>query len=102
MEAYIEGVPCGMLELAPSIGSGDLAGHIALLYLEEEYRSRGLAIQLIGQAHSFYVRLGRNKLRLKVADTNLPAMRLYKKYGFKTICRVRPVWRICVMEKDIC
>ncbi len=102
VEAYLEGVPCGMLELAPSSGIYENAGHIAFLYLEEAYRNRGLAVQLIGQAHSFYSRLGRNKLRLRVADTNLPAVKFYKKYGFRTVSREQGQFgEICLMEKDI-
>ncbi len=102
MEAYLEGVPCGMLELAADSGSHSGAGHIAFLYLEEAYRGKGLAIQLVGQAHSFYAKLGRSRLRLRVADTNLPALKFYAKYGFKTIERERGQFGdICVMEKRI-
>jgi ribosomal protein S18 acetylase RimI-like enzyme len=53
MEAYLDGTPCGMLELAASYGASEGAGHISFLYLEKEYRGKGLAVQLIGRLNRF-------------------------------------------------
>jgi probable phosphoglycerate mutase len=102
MEAFLEGTPCGMLELAQSYGQAEGVGHISFLYLEEEYRGKGLAIQMIGQAHSFYKNLGRKKLRLKVTETNRRAFTFYQKYGFRIVEKeLGQIGEICVMERDI-
>jgi probable phosphoglycerate mutase len=102
MEAYLDGTPCGMLELAASYGASEGAGHISFLYLEKEYRGKGLAVQLIGQAQSFYKSLGRDKLRLRVTEANKRALQFYQKYGFRLIDKeTSQNGSICVMEKSI-
>ena len=83
VEAFSGGVPCGMLELSPRKGADEGAGHISLLHLEADFRGRGLGIQLIGQAESYYRALGRKYLRLCVADTNEAARRFYDRWGFR-------------------
>ena len=82
LEVYSEGEACGMLELALEQGSGAGFGHIALLHLEEEYRGRGLAVQLLGQAISVYRSMGRKALRLRVSEHNEAALRFYRRWGF--------------------
>ncbi len=83
VEAFSVGVPCGMLELSPRKGADEGVGHISLLHLEADFRGRGLGIQLIGQAESYYRALGRKYLRLCVADTNEAARRFYDRWGFR-------------------
>lgn len=100
--AYLKGVPCGIIELAIEADNGDNSGHIAFLYLSPEYRGRGLAVQLIGYAIWYYRKLGRTKLRLKVANENSRAISLYKKYGFQPAETERgALGTIIIMEKDI-
>lgn len=82
LEVWAEDRSIGVLELDREQGVGEGFGHIALLALDEEYRHKGLGIQLIGQASSYYQRLGRTKLRLRVAVHNLPAQRFYRNGGF--------------------
>ena len=57
-------------------------GHISLLMLYEPFRGYGLGPQLIGEAASYYRRLGREFLRLRVAVHNERAIRFYKADGF--------------------
>ena len=85
MEVWESDRPVGMLELAPRQGAAEGAGHIALLFLEESWRRRGLGVQLLGQAISYYRGKGRRYLRLRVADTNLHALRFYREWGFETL-----------------
>ncbi len=77
--------PCGMLELSPRQGAEEGYGHIALLFLEREFRGIGLGVQLLGEAISYYRRLGRRQLRLRVTETNLSALRFYDAWGFTRI-----------------
>lgn len=88
-EVFAESVPCGMLELSPQKGAEVGAGHITLLFLEKDYRGRGLGVQLIGQAVSYYRRLGRRFLRLQVAEPNDTAVEFYKRWGF-TVAGTEP------------
>ena len=58
-------------------------GHISLVYLEPEYRYRGLGRQLIGHATVQYRELGRKTLRLNVSQRNKTAIRFYQNVGFR-------------------
>ena len=85
LEVFAGEEPCGMLELSPHKGAGEGAGHITLLFLERDYRDRGLGVQLLGQAVSYYRTLGRKRLRLHVSDTNIKAMKFYESWGFRRV-----------------
>ena len=102
LEVYAEGVPCGMLELSPEKGAEEGAGHITLLFLERDWRDLGLGVQLLGEAISYYRRLGRRFLRLHVSDTNLKAINFYTTWGF-TVAETEPdsFGECYVMEKPI-
>ena len=82
LEAWCEDTPCGILELASRQGEDLGVGHIALLHLEEPFRGRGLGIQLVGAAVSYYRARGRKKLRLRAAAGNEAALRFYRRWGF--------------------
>ena len=82
LEVYAGEKPCGMLELSPNKGAAEGAGHITLLFLERDYRDQGLGVQLLGQATSYYRKMGRRFLRLHVADTNIKALKFYETWGF--------------------
>lgn len=77
--------PVGIVELDTRRGAHADYGWVSLLYLEPEYRNRGLGIQLLGRAVMKYQALGRKKLRLHVSDDNTAALAFYKKYGFEQI-----------------
>ncbi len=102
LEAWCEETPCGILELATHQGEDQGVGHIALLHLEEAFRGRGLGIQLIGAAVSYYRALGRKKLRLRVAVGNGAALRFYRRWGFAEERREMGLYgETLVMTKDI-
>lgn len=102
VEAFAGGVPCGMLELSPRKGESEGAGHISLLFLEKDYRGRGIGIQLIGQAEAYYRALGRKFLRLCVAETNVAARRFYDRWGFRESGReAGTLGEILVLTREI-
>ncbi len=74
-------------------------GHISLVYLEPEYRYRGLGRQLIGHATVQYRELGRSTLRLNVSQRNKTAIRFYQSVGFSFASRSLSDDRI--MKKNI-
>jgi ribosomal-protein-alanine N-acetyltransferase len=55
------------------------------LYVIPEYRGRGLASKLLSQAIKQAKELGFKMILIQVFDQNKPAIRLYEKFGFKTI-----------------
>ena len=75
----------GIVELDVKRGEHAGYGWISLLYLREDYRKRGLGIQLLGRAIMKYQIMGRKTLRLHVSDDNAAALAFYKKYGFKML-----------------
>ena len=75
----------GIVELDVKRGEQAHYGWVSLLYLKDEYRHRGLGIQLLGRAVMKYQALGRKTLRLHVSDDNAAALAFYQKYGFETI-----------------
>ena len=52
-----------------------------------DHRRRGLASRLLEQAMAHMVRLGAARMFLEVAAQNLPARKLYEKYGFREVGR---------------
>ena len=75
----------GIVELDTKRGEHAGYGWISLLYLREDYRKRGLGIQLLGRAIMKYQIMGRKTLRLHVSDDNAAALAFYKKFGFKML-----------------
>ena len=88
----------GMLLLDPDQGIPN-AGHISLVYLEPEYRYRGLGMQLIGHALVVYRGMNRKSLQLHVAARNRSAIRFYQKCAFRFASL--PVSGQLLMRKNI-
>lgn len=102
LEVWREEEPIGILELATHQGEEQGFGHIALLHLEEEWRGRGLGIQLIGAAVSYYRARGRKRLRLRVSGENGNALRFYRRWGFAEERRETGLYgETLVMVKEI-
>lgn len=102
VRAMWEDRPVGVMEMDLEALKSANTARIAFLYLLEEFRGRGLAIQLIGHAVSVARSLGFDRLELHVAEENLRARKFYTRYGF-SICGVTQgaVGRLFVMKKDI-
>jgi len=60
-------------------------GHISALAVTEKHRGTGLGVQFVGHAVSFYRKLGRKVLHLRVAECNKKAIAMYKKVGFAQV-----------------
>lgn len=102
MEVYLKDEPAGLLELDIKSGDNEGYGGIAFYYLRENYRDKGLGVQLLGQAISVYRPMGRDRLRLHVAEENSRANHFYRKYGFKTIGQTKgALGTLYMMDKDI-
>ena len=75
----------GLIQLDTQRYSEDRSGYIPFFYMMPPYRGQGLAVQLIGQAVSFFRPLGRDRLRLRCAPYNTAAQQFYQKFGFVKI-----------------
>ncbi len=102
LEVWCEDTPCGILELATNQGADQGFGHIALLHLEEPFRGKGLGVQLLGAAVSYYRARGRKRLRLRVTTGNETALRFYRRWGFEEDHREQGLYgESLVMVKEI-
>ncbi len=102
MRSYLGDKPTGIIDLDIETDAAEKAGNIAFYYMDENYRGRDLGVQLIGYAVSIFRPMGRDRLRLRVADTNLKAIKFYERYGFKKVgTQPGSVGTLLVMEKDI-
>ncbi|MDL2288665.1 GNAT family N-acetyltransferase [Oscillospiraceae bacterium OttesenSCG-928-F05] len=66
------------------------SGHIFFFTLHPDFRGRHLAVQLLGQAVSFCRKLGRRRLTLRVAGTNIRALSFYEINGFSPVIGAPP------------
>lgn len=92
----------GMIQLDLEKFRSDGAGYIPLCYMAPDFRNRGLGVQLLGHAVSFFRREGRRGLRLRCALNNDHAQHFYDKYGFHKIGVEEGKWfPLDVLEKPI-
>lgn len=99
---YDGDILAGLVDLDIGRGASEGYGWISLLYLREEYRNRGIGIQLLGRAIVLYRALGRSSLRFTVAGENTSALAFYRKYGFSVIGEDRGACgKLFVMEAPI-
>ena len=80
--AMLDDKEIGILAMDSSDLTLDDCGHISLFAIAPEYRGKRLAVQLLGQAISFYRGLERKYLKLYVASDNHRAIQFYKKNDF--------------------
>lgn len=57
-------------------------GWIGLLYVDPQYRGRGLGRKLIDTIKQHFVQKGCTKMRLKVLPENTKTIEIYRRYGF--------------------
>ena len=92
----------GLLQLSPQRCQEEGAGFLSLCYLTPAFRGKGLGVQLLGQAVSFYRPLGRTSLRLRCSPANEPVQRFCAKHDFHKIGEEQAGGRpLDVLEKDI-
>lgn len=63
--------------------TGNRYAHIFLLYVVPEYRRRGIATALLGQAQQWAAARGDCQIGLQVFSCNEPALTLYHRLGFR-------------------
>jgi ribosomal protein S18 acetylase RimI-like enzyme len=81
--AYERERPCGMLQADFKNGVFWL-GHIVV---DANYRGKGIAKLLVVHYLNAGIKLNCNQFQLWVIQENLPALNLYKKYGFNYLNR---------------
>jgi len=92
----------GLLHLATGRGAAEGVGYIPFLYLSPAYRGRRIGDQLIGQAVYTYRAMGRQRLRLRCAQDNLPAQHLYARHSFVKVAEAPGSHGLLdVLEKEI-
>ena len=82
---YNKDEPVGLIDMDTRRGAHAQYGWISLLYLREDYRSRGFGIQLLARPLRDYADMQRNALRLLVSSDNERALKFYKRCGFRQL-----------------
>lgn len=85
VRAYLYDKPAGLLQMDFERDADQKAGWIPFYYMEPEFRSMGLGVQMMGQAVSSFRELGRDKIRLRCAPHNVIAQKFYYSEGFRKI-----------------
>ena len=102
LRLYRQDEPIGLVDLDPKRCAAEGAGWISLIYLKEEYRNKGYGIQVLARPIFFYKALGRNSLRLQVAEQNEAACAFYRREGFRVIGEEQGFdGRLFVMERPL-
>ncbi len=83
LSAWLGDTFAGVLQLDLDEEAEQSVGRVPFLYMTPETRSRGLGVQLVGQAVSVYRKLGRRYLRLRCAPENEHAQMFYRALGFR-------------------
>ena len=94
--ALMDGEPAGfIISFMPEPGSRGPYGTIGCLGVFPEYRGRGIATSLIGDALWLFKRHGCRYAYVGTPERNIKAISLYEKLGFE------PIFRIHFYEKKI-
>lgn len=80
--ALLGDTPVGVLQMDWQQDAEDQAGRVPFFYMAPEFRSKGLGVQLLGQAVCTYRAMGRQVLRLRCAPENERAKKFYASHGF--------------------
>jgi len=78
-------VGCGFAQIREKLESeSGKAGLIGLMYLDEEYRRKGIGTSLVKKFVEWLHQKGVKDIRLKVHDKNLDAVHAYRNAGFES------------------
>ncbi|RLG67480.1 ribosomal-protein-alanine N-acetyltransferase [archaeon] len=73
----------------PHIGFGLVSkGHIVSLAVRTPYRRRGVASRLLEAVHNKMKQMGIKEAFLEVRVNNIPAIKLYEKFGYRVVRRI--------------
>lgn len=75
--------PIGFVQLDPQRDQEEGIGYIDYLGLEKKYRGHGLGVQMIGCTVSYYRKLGRKTLRLRLPERFSGAAEFFRRDGFR-------------------
>ncbi|MCQ5337519.1 MAG: ribosomal protein S18-alanine N-acetyltransferase [Candidatus Methanomethylicia archaeon] len=64
------------------IRNGDI-GHIISIAVDKNYRRRGIGTILLRNTINELMKLGARKIRIEVRESNIAAIKLYEKIGFR-------------------
>lgn len=82
LTALLGDSPVGVLQMDFQQQAEESVGRIPFLYIVPQARSKGLGVQLLGQAVAAYRAMGRRFLRLRCAPENEHAQKFYHSHGF--------------------
>lgn len=85
LTALLGNEPVGILQMDYQHQAEENVGRISFLYICPQFRSKGMGVQLLGQAVSIYRGMGRSFLRLRCAPENEQAQKFYHAHGFYKI-----------------
>lgn len=80
--ALLGDTPMGVLQMDWRQEAEQQVGRVPFLYIAPKFRSKGLGVQLLGQAVCTYRAMGRQVLRLRCAPENERAKKFYYSHGF--------------------
>ncbi|MEO0768655.1 MAG: GNAT family N-acetyltransferase [Cyanobacteria bacterium J06649_4] len=81
--------PMGCLWLGEAIDqrNGDKQAYVFLLYVEQAHRRQGLGSALMAHGQKWAKQAGYSQMSLQVFESNLSAINLYQKLGYKPQAR---------------
>ncbi len=82
LAAYADGTFVGVLQMDWQQEAEAGIGRIPFFYMCPDFRSKGLGVQLLGQAIAAYREQGRHYIRLRCAPENIRAKKFYESHGF--------------------
>ena len=87
----------GQIEIWARVYEGRRIGYVSLFYLRPPWRGRGLGMELLNYAETFFAEMGLVEYHLRVSSANERAMRFYERAGFRRIAqeqREHITWRM--------
>jgi ribosomal-protein-alanine N-acetyltransferase len=87
IKAEIDGAIAGYALVFTAKNSG--WARLYAIGVDPFYRRRGVGRALLAEAIDYARRIGKRRIFLEVRADNLPAIRLYEKFGFCTIARLK-------------
>ncbi|HLC96095.1 MAG TPA: GNAT family N-acetyltransferase [Candidatus Nanoarchaeia archaeon] len=83
-DTEIAGMIIGKIYRSLRVVGFERIGHISNLYVTKKYRRTKVAQKLVARLNSWFKSKKAHKVSLELYEKNLPAIRLYRKLGFKT------------------
>jgi ribosomal protein S18 acetylase RimI-like enzyme len=78
-----EAVGFALVRVVPSVLYPTPHAELTELYVMEEFRQRGIASDLVAFAEQVAAQKGARSILVQTGDDNLPALVLYKKFGYE-------------------